>query len=47
MSKGQAPKLKGALCNIPIERNDVYIYIPDILPRNPDSNGIYTSSCKT
>jgi len=36
MPKGQAPKLKGALCNIPIDINDV----SNVLPRNPDSNGI-------
>ena len=36
MPKGQAPKLKGALCNIPIDINDV----STVLPRNPDSNGI-------
>ena len=36
MPKGQSPKLKVALCNIPIDVVDVY----NILPRQADSNGI-------
>ena len=36
MPKGQSPKLKGALCNTPIEM----INISDVLPRQADSNGI-------
>ena len=36
MPKGQAPKMKGAICNVPLEAEDV----SDILPRGADSNGI-------
>ena len=36
MSKGQFPKLKGALCNIPIDGVDDC----NTLPRLADSNGI-------
>ena len=36
MPKGQSPKLKVALCNIPIDVVDVC----NILPRQADSNGI-------
>ena len=36
MPKGQSPKLKGALCNIPIDVVDV----GNTLPRPADSNGI-------
>ena len=36
MLKGQTPKLKGALCNIPIDVVDVC----NTLPRPADSNGI-------
>ena len=36
MPKGQAPKLKGAICNVQLEADDVC----NILPRGADSNGI-------
>ena len=36
MPKGQSPKLKGALCNIPVEHVDV----GSLLPRTTDSNGL-------
>ena len=36
MLKGQAPKLKGAICNVQLEADDVC----NILPRGADSNGI-------
>ena len=36
MPKGQFPKVKGALCNVPIDNIDV----ASILPRKSDSNGI-------
>ena len=36
MPKGQTPKLKGSICNVPIDTNDV----TNILPRGADSNGI-------
>jgi len=36
MPKGQSPKLKGALCNVPVNYNDM----TSILPRQADSNGI-------
>ena len=36
MPKGQAPKLKGAICNVPLEADNVC----NILPRGADSNGI-------
>ena len=34
MPKGQTPKLKGSICNVPIDTNDV----TNILPRGADSN---------
>ena len=34
MPKGQGPKLKGAICNVPLEADDVY----NILPRGADHN---------
>ena len=34
MPKGQDPKLKGAICNVPLKPDDVY----NILPRGADSN---------
>ena len=34
MPKGQDPKLKGAICNVPLEADDVC----NILPRGADSN---------
>ena len=36
MPKGQSPKLKGAICNVPLENESVC----DTLPRGADSNGI-------
>ena len=36
MPKGQAPKLKGAICNVPLDADDVC----NMLPRGADSNGI-------
>ena len=36
MPKGQSPKLKGALCNVPVDVVDVC----KTLPRPADSNGI-------
>ena len=36
MPKGQSPKLKGALCNIPVKHVDV----SSLLPRTADSNGL-------
>ena len=36
MPKGQSPKLKGAICNVPIETDAVC----NVLPRGADSNGI-------
>ena len=36
MSKGQVPKMKGAICNIPVSVND----ISTSLPRNVNSSGI-------
>ena len=36
MPKGQTPKLKGSICNVPIDTNDV----TNILPRGADINGI-------
>ena len=36
--KGQAPKMKGVVCNVPIGNEDVNSLLP--LPRAADSNGI-------
>ena len=36
MQKGQFPKLKGSICNIPIHENKT----TNVLPRQPDSNGL-------
>ena len=36
MPKGQSPKLRGALCNVPLDEVDVC----KTLPRPADSNGI-------
>ena len=36
MPKGRFPKLKGSICNIPVESND----ITNALPRSADSNGL-------
>ena len=37
MPKGQTPKLKGAICNVPIDTNDI---VNTKLPQGADSNGI-------
>ena len=36
MPKGQTPKLKGSICNVPIDTVD----IANTLPQSADSNGI-------
>lgn len=36
MPKGQCPKLKGAICNVPVENTDIC----DVLPRPADCNGL-------
>ena len=36
MPKGCFPRLKGAICNIPVETNDMV----NVLPRSADSNGL-------
>ena len=36
MPKGQFPKVKGAICNVPIDNVDV----SNVLPRQADSNGL-------
>ena len=42
MSKGNFPKLKGSICNVPIDTVD----IPDVLPRRADSNGLVVIKLK-
>ena len=42
MPKGQAPKLRGAICNVPLDTEDVC----NTLPRGADSNGIITVTLK-
>ena len=36
MPKGHSPKLKGALCNIPVE----HVNVSFLLPRTADNNGL-------
>ena len=36
MPKGQSPKIKGAICNVPIESEDMC----NILPRGMDNNDL-------
>ena len=36
MPKGQYPKVKGAICNVPVEAEDVC----NVLPRPPENNGL-------
>ena len=36
MPKGQSPKLKGNICNVPVEVNDIVT----TLPREPSKNGL-------
>ena len=36
MPKGQQPKIKGAICNIPVRADAV----SNCLPRPPDDNGV-------
>ena len=42
MPKGQSPKVKGAICNIPIDTDDVV----NILLRGADSNGLIMGKLK-
>ena len=42
MSKGQLPKLKGGLCNIPVE----YVDVSSLLSRRADSNWLVTVKLK-
>ena len=42
MSKGQAPKMKGAICNVPINAADIC----DVLPRGMDNNGVVRVALK-
>ena len=42
MSKGQAPKMKGAICNVPIKVDDIC----NILPRGMDNNGVVRVALK-
>ena len=36
MPKGQMPKVKGAICNVPVEASEVF----KVLPRPSDSTGV-------
>ena len=36
MSRGQTPKMKGNICNVPVEVNDTVT----TLPRAPNNNGL-------
>ena len=42
MSKGQAPKMKGAICNVPINAADIC----NVLPRGMDNNGVVRVTLK-
>ena len=42
MPKGNFPKLKGSICNVPIDTVD----ISDVLPRGADSNGLVVIKLK-
>ena len=42
MSKGQSPKMKGAICNVPIEAADIC----NVLPRGMDNNGVVRVALK-
>ena len=42
MSKGNFPKLKSSICNVPIDTVD----ISDVLPRRADSNGLVAIKLK-
>ena len=42
MSKGQAPKMRGTICNVPINVADIC----NVLPRGMDNNGIVRISLK-
>ena len=42
MSKGQAPKMKGAICNVPINAADIC----NVLPRGMDNNGVVRVALK-
>ena len=42
MSKGQAPKMKGAICNVPIDAANIC----NVLPRGMDNNGVVRVALK-
>ena len=42
MPKGRLPKLKGSICNIPIDLADIAI----VLPHGADSNGLVVAELK-
>ena len=42
MSKGQAPKMKGVICNVPINAADIC----NVLPRGIDNNGVVRVALK-
>ena len=42
MPKGRLPKLKGSICNIPIDLADITI----VLPHGADSNGLVVAELK-
>ena len=42
MCKGQMPKIKGSICNVPIDVSEVH----KILPRAADSNGLISVKLK-
>ena len=42
MSKGQAPKMKGVICNVPINAADIC----NVLPRGMDNNGVVRVALK-
>ena len=44
MPKGQTPKIKGTICNIPVQKIEVNCII---LPRWPKGNGIVIVKLKT
>ena len=42
MLKGQLPKLKGSICNIPVHTSDII----DVIPHGADSNGLIVVKLK-
>ena len=42
MSKGQFPKLKGSICNTPVNTSDII----NVLPHGADSNGLVVVKLK-